>query len=139
MKTYSVFFAMLMATCVASAQDLSFNCTYSDAGVQVEFGPEGKPKVSSGAAGMDPFVLELNTETGEARLRAINAVEVFPVVAGPTLSFIERTPSGISVITLYMESAIDSLGRIPFAQARHLDLAGPFPQQYYGICAPIGN
>jgi len=139
MKRLVFAIVVLVAAAAVNAQELSWACAYSDKGVQAEFDKKGTPTVSSGAAGMDPFVLVLDSDAGKAGLRANITVEVFPIFSGGTLNFIEETPSGISVITLFVSSPLDKLERVPFAQARHLDLAGPFPQQYYGICTPSNN
>ena len=139
MKHLILAIAVFAVASAANAEEKSWACNYSDKGVQVEFNKNGNPAIELGRAGMDPVVLVFDTDTGKARLIANSTVEVIPVLAGGTLSFIEKTPSGLSVITLYLSSPIGSSERVPFAQARHLDLAGPFPQQYYGTCTPIGG
>ena len=130
--------AICLFSVVSAAEEMSWACSYSDRGVQVEFSARGKPTIEEGPPGMDPFVLVLNTDEGTARIRGNSTVEVVPILSGPTLSFLERTPTGINLITLFIVTNLDEKGTIPFAQARHLDLVGPFPQAYYGTCIPLG-
>ena len=139
MRQVAIIVVVLAVAASAAAQEHSWACSYSDQGVQTEFDKKGNPSISHVKAGMDPFVLVLDLDAGEARLRANTAVEVIPVPVGGTLSFIEKTPTGLNVITLFVSSPLDKGGRVPFAQARHMDLAGPFPQQYFGTCTPIGG
>jgi hypothetical protein len=75
----------------------------------------------------------LNSDTGTARLVANADVEVIAVPSGGTMSFIEDTPSGLNIISVYFQHRLLD-GEVPFVQSRHLDVGGPFPQQYYGTC-----
>ena len=110
-------FSFVLLTAVSSMSDeITWACKYSDKGVQVEFNNKGKPTVSHGEFGMEPFILALDTDKGEAKLVANSAVEVIPMMSGPTLSFIEDTPSGPSIITLFIGSISSTIYAIEYGQ-----------------------
>ena len=128
---------LLFASAVSAADELRMVCEYSDKGVQVEFDSKGKPKVALGESGMSPFILSVDLETGDAKLIANSTVEVLLLPAGSTMNFIEPTGGGVNIITVFTGSVLAGGKSVPFAQARHLDVGGPFPQQYYGICTDM--
>jgi hypothetical protein len=135
-RTIAILFVVLISA-VLTADELRMACEYSDKGVQVEFDKNGKPKISLGEPGMSPFILSVDLETGDAKLIANSTVEVLLLPAGNTMNFIEPTGGGVNIITVFSGSVLAGGKSVPFAQARHLDVGGPFPQQYYGICTDM--
>ena len=60
-------------------------------------------------------------------------LELLPSAVGLTL--VEQIPAGGVVITTVYGS-YDAKGAFPAVMSKHVDLVGPFPQQYYGSCVP---
>jgi hypothetical protein len=117
---------------VVSAGELRLSCKYSDQGVQAEWNGDGRPEISERGFGDDSFVLTVDTASGKAQLHANSTVEVIAIPLEASINFIEETPTGLSITSVYLRALPD--GHLPFVQSRHLDFMGPFPQQYYGSC-----
>ncbi len=76
----------------------------------------------------------INASTRKARvIGAVGAsdLEVFADASGVTL--VERVPhGGLAITTVY--GSYDKKQAFPAVLSKHVNVLGPFPQQYYGSC-----
>ena len=76
----------------------------------------------------------IDLNSGKARvIGAGGSADLFAFSSPVALTLIELVPvGGVSVTTIY--GSYDAKRAFPAVIAKHVDIFGPFPQQYYGAC-----
>jgi len=114
------------------AQLITWNCVYQDGGFAAEM--EGRqwkldPHATFGSRG---FIIT-SDKNGTFLEGGIGKLPVEWINSGNALHFVELVPTGMNVITIYGQETLGA-GLMPFVQSRHLDVMGPLPQMYFGVC-----
>jgi hypothetical protein len=76
----------------------------------------------------------IDLTTRKARVIGTNGSSDLVVLpSGVGITLVEQVPlGGVAVTTVY--GAYDSKRSFPAVMTKHVDVLGPFPQQYYGSC-----
>ena len=99
---------------------------------------EGRLSLKQANFGRDATVVfdSLNPQAGIARITGSGASsEVRFTSMSVGVTFIETTPSGMNITTIYKKQADQT--RLAAVTSRHLSLGSPFPSQFYGSCVAL--
>ena len=145
---HRILLAFLVLGCpiTLNGQDEATSTLMNARSLKCEFGPGGQAEwkngvltVSSGrfgppGEGSTIHYDAINLTTRQARVIGTSgSSDVVVVPSGIGITLIEHVPAGgIAITTIY--GSYDAKGAFPAVMAKHVDILGPFPQQYYGNC-----
>ena len=130
--TIPLVFGLLISTEVFS-QTQSFRCNFSD-GLITNW--ESGKQTSKREEKMTELVFDqIDVKKGSGRMIGNSGSENVQVLSGDgSIHIVERTPSGNMTITTIFNTPQKNPNQFPVVHSRHMNLNGPLPSQYVGLC-----
>ena len=131
-------FLAMLPLAEAQVQQVTIVCFYQSGGVALEIDRSGQWEIDRANFGAEGFKLVV-TEDGAKLIGGQGVSDLVWIPGGGSAShLVEVTPTGVNLITIYSADYTSGVWS-PFVQTRHLDLNGPLPQMYFGVCTREGS